>query len=88
MNYTRADDGKLIATGGDGWVFAVEFGDVPRAFSVLAYGQSRRPESPYHADQAEMFAKGGYKTVAFTAKDVDAGAIARYRPGSSSTQRR
>jgi acyl-homoserine-lactone acylase len=82
MNYTRADDGKLIATGGDGWVMAVEFGDVPRAYSVLAYGQSRRPESPYHADQAEMFAKGGRKTVAFTAKDVDAGAIARSRPGA------
>jgi len=88
MNYTRADDGKLIATGGDGWVIAVEFGDVPRAYSVLAYGESRKPESPYHADQAEMFAKGERKTVAFTEKDVDAGAIARYRPGDSSTQRR
>ena len=73
---------------GDGWVIAVEFGDVPRAYSVLAYGQSRRPESPYHADQAEMFAKGERKTVAFTAKDVEAGAIARYRPGDFSTQRR
>lgn len=81
MNYTRADDGKLIATGGDGWVFAVEFGDVPRAYSVLAYGQSRRPESPYHADQAEIFAKGGRKTIAFMAKDVDDGAIANFRPG-------
>ena len=82
INYTRADDGKLIATGGEGWVIAVEFGDVPRAFSVLAYGQSRRPESPYHTDQAEMFAKGDRKTVAFTAKDVDAGAIVRFRPGN------
>ncbi len=81
MNYTRANDGKLVATGGDGWVFAVEFGDVPRAFSVLAYGQSRRPESPYHADQAEMFAKGERKTIAFTSKDVDAGAIVKFRPG-------
>lgn len=82
LGYQRADDGKFAATVGDGWVFAVEFGDVPRAFSVLAYGQSRRPESPYHADQAEMFAKGDRKTVAFTSKDVDAGAIKRYRPGA------
>jgi len=81
MNYTRADDGKLIASGGDGWVIAVEFGDVPRAYSVLAYGQSRRPESPYNADQAEMFAKGERKAVAFTPKDVDAGAIVKFRPG-------
>jgi acyl-homoserine-lactone acylase len=49
---------------------------------VLAYGESRRPESPYYADQAEMFAKGGHKTVAFTAKDVDAGAIIKFRPGA------
>jgi acyl-homoserine-lactone acylase len=88
LTYQRTDDGKYAASSGDGWILAVEFGDVPRAYSVLAYGESRRPESPYHADQAEMFAKGGHKTVAFTAKDVDAGAIAKYRPGDSSWQRR
>jgi acyl-homoserine-lactone acylase len=86
MNYTGADDGKLVATGGDGWVIAVEFGDVPRAYSVLEYGQSRRPESPYHADQAEMFAKGDRKTVAFTPKDVDAGTIVKFRPGTKAAQ--
>ncbi|MDM7921936.1 MAG: penicillin acylase family protein [Pyrinomonadaceae bacterium] len=81
MTYTRQDDGKMAATGGDCWVLAVEFGDVPRAYSVLAYGQSRRPDSPYHADQAEMFAKGEMKKVAFTKADVDRQAIAKYRPG-------
>ncbi|HET9454242.1 MAG TPA: penicillin acylase family protein [Gemmatimonadaceae bacterium] len=82
IGYTRADDGKLVATTGDGWVLAVEFTDVPRAYSVLAYGQSPRPESPWHADQAEMFARGEMKRVAFTARDVDAGAVQRYRPGA------
>jgi acyl-homoserine-lactone acylase len=81
MTYTRQDDGKMAATGGDGWVFAVEFGDVPRAYSVLAYGQSRLPSSPYHADQAEMFAKGEMKKVAFTEADIKKQAIATYRPG-------
>ena len=81
LSYTRDDDGKLAANSGDGWVLAVEFTDTPRAYSVLAYGQSRRPESPYHADQAEMFAKGEMKKVAFTQADVDAQAIVRYRPG-------
>ena len=78
-----APDGKLAAIGGDGWVLAVEFGDMPRAISVLAYGESRQPESPWHSDQAEMFAKGEMKKVAFTAKDVDAGAVSRYRPGET-----
>jgi acyl-homoserine-lactone acylase len=82
LGFTRDDaDGKLVATTGDGWVLAVEFGDVPRAYSILAYGQSPRPDSPWHADQAEMFARGEMKKVAFTAADVDAQAVTRYRPG-------
>lgn len=82
IGYTRAEDGKLVATTGDGWVLAVEFTDVPRAYSVLAYGQSPRPESPWHADQAEMFAKGEMKRVAFSPRDIDAQAVVRYRPGA------
>jgi acyl-homoserine-lactone acylase len=60
---------------------AVEFDDVPRALSVLAYGESNRRESPWFADQAEIFAKGQLKQVAFTAGDVDAQTVVRYRPG-------
>jgi acyl-homoserine-lactone acylase len=83
LTFTRASDGKLAASGGDGWVLAVEFGDVPRAYSVLAYGQSPRPESPWHADQAEMFATGQLKKIAFTTQDVDANVVSRYRPGAA-----
>jgi acyl-homoserine-lactone acylase len=81
LGYTRTDDGKLAASTGDGWVLAVEFGDVPRAYSVLAYGQSAKPESPWHADQAAMFARGEVKRVAFTERDVNAQAVLRFRPG-------
>jgi len=81
LNFAREPDGKLAANGGDGWVLAVEFTDVPRAYSVLAYGESPRPESPWHAAQAELFARGELKRVAFTPADVDAAAVVRYRPG-------
>ena len=81
LAFSRDADGKLSANGGDGWVLAVEFGDVPRAVSVLAYGESPRRQSPWFADQAEMFAKGQFKTVAFTSRDVEAQAVVRYRPG-------
>lgn len=81
LGFTSGTDGKLAATVGDGWVIAVEFGDTPRAYSVLAYGQSPLASSPYHADQAEMFARGEMKKVAFTAADIDAQAAVRYRPG-------
>lgn len=81
LGFTRDTDGKLAANSGDGWVLAVEFGDTPRAYSVLSYGQSRLPTSPYHADQAEMFAKGEMKKVAFTTAEVYAQSIVRFRPG-------
>jgi acyl-homoserine-lactone acylase len=40
LNFARDTDGKLAANGGDGWVLAVEFTNVPRAYSVLAYGEA------------------------------------------------
>ena len=82
LNFARDADGKLAANGGDGWVLAVEFGDEPRAYSVLAYGQSPDSTSRWHADQAERFATGNYKRVAFLEKDIDAQVVLRYRPGA------
>ncbi len=75
------EDGVRIASGGDGWVLAVEFGDPPKAYSVLAYGQSAREDSPHFDDQAEMFARGELKRVAFTEAEIAAQLIRRYHPG-------
>ena len=82
LDFEREPDGKYSATGGDGWVLAVEFGDEPRAYSVLAYGESSKPGSPWHADQAEMFAKGELKQVWYAAQDIEKHVVARYRPGA------
>lgn len=82
LNFADNPDGKRAAIGGDGWILAIEFGkDIPRAYSVLAYGESPREDSPYHSDQAEMFARGEMKKVAFTPADVDATTVKRYNPG-------
>ena len=75
------DPRRLQVRGGDGWVLAVEFGDLPRAFSVLAYGQSNRPTSPHYNDQLALFARNRMKPVAFTEADIRAGTIREYRPG-------
>ena len=82
LAYREQPDGKRAAVGGDGWILAVEFGDQPRAYSVLAYGESTRPESPYHSDQAAMFARGELKPVAWTTRDIEAQTVRRYRPGA------
>jgi acyl-homoserine-lactone acylase len=74
-------DDRLVASTGDGWVLAVEFADRPRAYSILAYGQSPDESSPWHDDQAAMFARGEMKRVAFTEGDIAAGTVRRYRPG-------
>jgi len=87
LNFARDPDGKLSANGGDGWVLAVEFTDVPRAYSVLAYGESPDSTSRWHADQAERFAKGDLKRVAFSEKDIDAQAVVRYRPGDGALKK-
>ncbi len=83
LQFSDEPDGKRAARGGDGWVLAVEFGDVPKAYSVLAYGESNLPGSPYNGDQGELFAKGQLKPVFFTAKDIEANVVRRYRPGAA-----
>ncbi|HEY0811619.1 MAG TPA: penicillin acylase family protein, partial [Longimicrobiales bacterium] len=81
LNFAPQPDGKFAVNGGDGWVLAVEFTDVPRAYSVLGYGQSNRPDSPHFSDQAEMFATGRLKKVLFTEADIRSQLLRAYQPG-------
>ncbi len=83
LGYRTDADGKRRAITGDGWILAVEFGDQPRAYSVLAYGQSPREDSPYHADQAAMFARGTLKPVAWREADIARQTVRRYHPGEA-----
>jgi acyl-homoserine-lactone acylase len=81
LQFASAPDGRRSVTGGDGWVIAIEFGDEPRAYSVLGYGQSPDPASPWHDNQAALFAQGRMKKVHFSEADIAAHAVSRYRPG-------
>lgn len=88
LNFTTHDDGRRVVNGGDGWVLAVEFDDVPRAYSILAYGQSPDPDSPWHDDQAALFAANRMKRVSWTEEDIAHGTALRYRPGEEPRQLR
>lgn len=81
--YKDDPDGKREVIGGDGWILGVEFGDEPRAVSMLAYGESSRPGSPFHSDQAAMFAREEVKHVLWSNQDIEAQTIRRYRPGEA-----
>ena len=82
LGYRPSPDSLWVANRGDAWILAVEFGrEGPRAYSVLAYGQSDDPASPHFADQAAMFAQGELKRVAFTEAEIARDLERRYRPG-------
>ena len=81
LDYRRDEDGRYRVNNGDAWILAVEFGETPRAYSVLAYGNSNQPGSPRYYDQAEMFAEERMKPVAFTDEEIVRDLVARYRPG-------
>lgn len=76
-----ANDRKLDVKGGDGWVIAVEFGDIPRAYSVLAYGDSNKEDSPYYGNQLKMFVDRKMKTVRYTEADIKKHTKRIYHPG-------
>lgn len=77
----KKDKQKLEVRGGDGWVLAVEFGDTPRAYSILAYGQSTKEDSPYFNDQLDMFVNHQMKPIAFTEEQIREQLIQEYHPG-------
>lgn len=72
--------GKPMVGGGDGFMFAVEFSSPPRAFSLLAYGETSNPASRHSTDQAGLFARGQFKPVRFTEADIKANLEREYHP--------
>ncbi|MEO0337982.1 MAG: penicillin acylase family protein [Bacteroidota bacterium] len=78
--FSDTKDNKRQIRGGDGWQLAVEFSDPPRAYSILAYGQSNDPKSPHYTDQTQLFADNKMKRVAFTESDIKAQLLRTYKP--------
>jgi acyl-homoserine-lactone acylase len=72
--------GQPLAGGGDGFMFAVEFSRPPRAYTLLAYGESSDPASRHSTDQAGLFARGQFKPARFTEADIKANLEREYRP--------
>lgn len=77
----KHDVKKIYGTRGNSFVAAVEFGDKVIAKTILAGGQSSDPDSPHFDDQAEMYANGQFKDVAYYREDVEARAEEKYNPG-------
>lgn len=75
------DVSRIYGTRGNSFVAAVEFGEKLKAKTLLAGGQSGDPSSSHFYDQAQRYADGEFKDVAFYRNDVEARAEETYRPG-------
>ena len=72
---------KLYGYRGNSFVAVVEFSDKVKAKSLLAGGQSGSPDSKHFYDQAQRYADGKFKDVAFYKEDVLKRAAEIYIPG-------
>ncbi|HPO13249.1 MAG TPA: penicillin acylase family protein [Candidatus Hydrogenedentes bacterium] len=58
-------DGRWQADYGYGYALAVQFGNVPEAFSIVPFGVSERPDSPHYSDQMDLFLQKRLKRTRF-----------------------
>jgi len=72
---------RLYGYYGNSFVAVVEFGERVKAKSLLAGGESGDPESSHFDDQAQRYADGQFKDVAYYKEDVEKRATATYHPG-------
>jgi len=82
------DTKRQYGVSGNSFVAVVEFGDKVKAKSILAGGQSSDPQSPHFDDQAQPYADGQFKTVAFYKEDVIKRAEKTYHPGEKNSTKR
>lgn len=75
------DTKRQYGTSGNSFVAVVEFGEKVQAKTMLAGGQSGDPNSPHFADQAQRYADGEFKDVAYYKEDVLKKAKRTYKPG-------
>jgi acyl-homoserine-lactone acylase len=65
---------------GDAWILLVDFSQPATAWSVLAYGQTTRQDSPHSSDQLRLFASHQLRRAWFAEADIKANLERSYRP--------
>lgn len=91
MTFAAGDDPKVRVAGhlpgrdtpvgfGDGWVLLVDFSKPGEAWSVLAYGQTTKADSPHSSDQLRLFAEHKLRRAWYSEADIKANLRREYRP--------
>lgn len=70
----KGPHGRRYGMLGNSYVSVVEFGAMPRARTILVFGQAMQPSSPHYLDQAQLYADGKFKPAWWSPADVAANA--------------
>ena len=65
---------------GDAWILLVDFSRPGTAWSVLAYGQTARQDSPHSSDQLRLFASHKLRPAWYSEADIKQNLERSYRP--------
>ena len=76
----NASASRRLSGFGDAWVLLVDFSGNVTGWSVLAYGQTARLESPHSRDQLPIFAAHRLRRAWFTEAEIKANLEREYRP--------
>jgi acyl-homoserine-lactone acylase len=77
VGYRPNPDGPAVATFGDSFIAAIEFGDTVRARTLLVYGNASQSGSPHRTDQISLFAAKSLRPVRRARAEVEANLSAR-----------
>jgi acyl-homoserine-lactone acylase len=91
MTFAAGDDPRVRVAGhlpgrdtpvgfGDAWVLLVDFSKPGEAWSVLAYGQTPKGDSPHSSDQLQLFADHKLRRAWYSEADIRANLRREYRP--------
>jgi acyl-homoserine-lactone acylase len=87
MAFHPGTGGRQVAYFGDSFVLAVELGETPRAYGVLAYSESSNPASGHFNDQGALFASDRMRPIWFTEAEIAAHQESAYAAESSLSTR-
>jgi acyl-homoserine-lactone acylase len=65
---------------GDAWILLVDFSKPATAWSVVAYGQTARQDSPHSSDQLRLFASHKLRPAWYSEADIKQNLERSYRP--------
>ena len=70
-NYVPIEDDRFMAVGGDSYQAVIEFGDKPRAMSLLSYGNASQKGSKHRTDQLKFYSEKKLRQVWRDKKEIN-----------------